>query len=74
MDKFNKADENIKDSPFYIREKIELGIAAEENAEKWVKIVIMVILTIYMYGAMSLKYVSGAESFIEAISFIKYEN
>ena len=30
----------------------------------------MTILCIYMYGAMSLKYVSGAESFIEAISFI----
>lgn len=30
----------------------------------------MVILIIYMYGAMSLKYVSGAESLIEAISFI----
>ena len=27
-----------------------------------------------MYGAMSLKYVAGAESFIEAISFIFYKN
>lgn len=34
----------------------------------------MVILIIYMYGAMSLKYVSGAESFIEAISFIAYKD
>lgn len=34
------------------------------------KAFIIVILIIYMYGAMSLKYVSGAESFIEAIGFI----
>jgi hypothetical protein len=29
----------------------------------------MVILTIYMYGAMCLKYASGAESFVTAISY-----
>ncbi len=34
----------------------------------------MIILTIYMYGAMSLKYVSGAESCVEAISFIIYKD
>lgn len=34
----------------------------------------MIIMTIYMYGAMCLKYVSGAESFVEAISFSVYNN
>jgi hypothetical protein len=43
---------------------------AEEHAKYWFKVFVMVILIIYMYGAMSLKYVSGAESLIEAISFI----
>jgi len=74
MEKFNSADASIKDSPYYIREKIELGMAAEDHGAMWVKVMIMTILTIYMYGAMSLKYVSGAESFIEAISFIKYKD
>ena len=34
----------------------------------------MFILTIYVYGAMSLKDVSGAESLIEAFSFIIKDN
>lgn len=34
----------------------------------------MGIMVIYMYGAMCLKYVSGAESFVEAISFTVYED
>jgi hypothetical protein len=33
------------------------------------KIALMIILTIYMYGAMCLKYASGAESFVTAVSF-----
>jgi len=28
----------------------------------WVKVVMMIILTIYMYGAMMLKYAAGAQS------------
>lgn len=32
----------------------------------------MIVLTIYMYGAMCLKYVSGAQSFVEAVSFTIY--
>ena len=67
-------DEGIKSSPFYIRQKIELGIIAEDHCAQWVKIFILVILIIYMYGAMSLKYVSGAESFVEALSFMFYNN
>ena len=60
--KFNDADSHMKESEFYIREKIELGILAERVSYPWVKAVIMVILVIYVYGAMSLKYVSGALS------------
>lgn len=59
---FNDADGHMKESEFYIREKIELGILAERVSKPWVKAVIMVILVIYVYGAMSLKYVSGALS------------
>lgn len=40
----------------------------------WAKVFVLIILTIYMYGAMSLKYVSGAESLIEALSSIFYFN
>jgi hypothetical protein len=47
---------------------------AEEHAQYWFKVFVMIILIIYMYGAMSLKYVSGAESLIEAISFIFHED
>lgn len=34
----------------------------------------MILLTIYMYGAMCLKYVSGAQSFVEAVSFTIYHD
>ena len=34
----------------------------------------MVILIVYMYGAMCLKYVSGAESLYQGVSFIAYGN
>ncbi len=40
----------------------------------WTKIVVMVILVIYMYGAMCLKYASGAESFVQAVSYTIYNN
>ena len=60
--KFNDADLSIKESEFFIREKIELGMLAERISYPWLKYSIIVILTIYVYGAMSLKYVSGAIS------------
>eukprot|EP00349_Pseudokeronopsis_sp_Brazil_P003085 CAMPEP_0202958262 /NCGR_PEP_ID=MMETSP1396-20130829/2618_1 /ASSEMBLY_ACC=CAM_ASM_000872 /TAXON_ID= /ORGANISM="Pseudokeronopsis sp., Strain Brazil" /LENGTH=205 /DNA_ID=CAMNT_0049676235 /DNA_START=477 /DNA_END=1094 /DNA_ORIENTATION=+ len=47
---------------------------AEEYQIQWLKVTIIIILTIYMYGAMSIKLVSGAESAIEAISFIFHDN
>lgn len=60
----------MKDSEFYIREKIEIGILAERISYPWVKYTIIVILTIYVYGAMSLKYVTGALSLQEGLSFL----
>jgi hypothetical protein len=34
----------------------------------------MIILSIYMYGAMCLKYASGAESFVQAVSFTIFKD
>jgi hypothetical protein len=68
--KFNDADMAMKESEFYIREKIELGMLAERVSYPWTKTSIIVILTIYVYGAMSLKYVTGALSLQEGLSFI----
>ena len=42
---------------------------ADDHCADWIKIVMLLILIVYMYGAMILKYVSGAESFVLAISF-----
>ena len=61
-------------SSYYIREKVELGRMVERFCEPWIKVVVMVILTIYMYGAMCLKYASGASSFVTAISYMIYNN
>jgi hypothetical protein len=61
-------------SSYYIREKVELGRMVERFCEPWIKVVVMVILTIYMYGAMCLKYASGAASFVTAISYMIYNN
>ena len=68
--KMNDADVDMKDSEYYIREKIELGILAERIAAPWVKIAITVILVIYVYGACALKYVTGAISLQEGLSFL----
>jgi hypothetical protein len=70
--KFNQADLGVKTSPYYIREKIEIGKLCERFVPKWMKIVLLVILVIYMYGAMCLKYASGADSFVTAVSFTIY--
>ena len=67
--KRNDLDGEMKESPFYIRQKIELGILAQRIARPWVKVAIILILIVYMYGAMSLKYVSGAESLYQGISY-----
>jgi hypothetical protein len=52
----------MKSSPYYVRKKLELGQLAMALSYPWVKNTMMVILVIYMYGAMMLKYVAGAES------------
>lgn len=41
---------------------------AERVARPWVKTLIIVILVIYMYGAICFKYVSGAESFVAGVN------
>ena len=70
----NDKDLNYKESPFYIREKLELGVIADRIARPWVKYSIMGILVVYMYGAMCLKYVAGAESLYHGVSFLIYGN
>ena len=73
-EQFNQADSDIKDSPFYIRQKLEYSSVVEQFAGKGAKSLVIFIMIIYMYGAMCLKYVSGAESFEQAVSFIIYHN
>jgi len=42
---------------------------AERLSDVWFKYAIMTVLIVYMYGAMALKYVSGAESLYRGLSF-----
>jgi hypothetical protein len=63
-----------KSSAFYIREKIEIGIVAERIAVPKIKILIIILLVIYMYGAICLKFVSGAESFDAGIAYTFWGN
>lgn len=72
--KAKDAEGEQKESEFYIREKLELGVIADRIARPWVKYTILVILIVYMYGAMALKYASGAESLYQGISFLIYED
>lgn len=72
MRKFNSKDTSYKNSKYYIREKVELGKLAERFVAPYIKVIMMVILVIYMYGAMCLKYASGAASFVSAVSYMKY--
>ena len=74
MHRFNEKDKSHKNSPYYIREKIEVGRLSEEFCANWIKNFFMIILTIYMYGAMCLKYASGAESFVQAVSFTLFHD
>lgn len=72
--KTNDPDAANKDSEYYIRQKLELGVIADRIAAAWVKYTIMGILIVYMYGAMCLKYVSGAQSLYQGIAFIATGN
>ena len=70
----NTKDKAYKDSKYYIREKVELGKLVERFCAPWIKIAMMTILVIYMYGAMCLKYASGAASFVSAVSYMIYKD
>lgn len=64
----------MKDSEFYIREKLELGVIADRVSKPWFKVFFIVVLITYVYGALSLKYVTGAQSLYQGISFIVYDS
>lgn len=67
-------DLHDKDSAFYIRQKIEMSLVGETLASKTCKNLIIFILTIYVYGAVCLKYVGGAESFVDGVSYTIWGN
>lgn len=60
----------MKASEFYIREKIEIGVLCERVSNSYVKNAFIVVLVIYVYGAVSLKFVTGALSLQEGMSFL----
>ena len=62
-------DLNTKQSAFYIREKIEIAVVARRVGPSWLQYFIICMIIIYMYGAICLKFVSGAESFDAGISY-----
>ena len=70
----DRLDVQVKDSPFYIRQKIEIGLMAEDFVPRWVKFVLFFFLILYMYGAMCLKYIAGAESLAKGVSVTIYDN
>jgi len=47
-------------NPFYIKHKIEMGAMADIVANEFLKKVVMVVLMVFIYGAMCLKYIGGA--------------
>lgn len=78
--KRDEADDDIKNNPYYIREKVEILKMSDDHTHPYVKYFIFVIISAYMYGAMIFKYVSGARSLSEGVSFTfsgdksKYDN
>lgn len=62
----------MKDTKFYVRQKLELGTIADRVGNFYLKCFVIFVLILYMYGAMSLKYVSGAESLYQGVSFLIY--
>jgi hypothetical protein len=62
-EKMTEPDAKIKHSNFFMREKIEFGSMALMLYGNGMKIFVVLVIIVYMYGAMSLKCVSGAESF-----------
>ncbi len=74
MTRLNKKDLDQKESKYYIREKVEIGRLMEKFCAPWIKVCLLIVFVIYMYGAMCLKYASGAASFVTAVSFMIYGN
>lgn len=58
----------MKESPFYIRRKLEYSTIAEDNYGSKFRIFTVILLCINMYGAVAIKYVSGSESFTKGMS------
>lgn len=67
--KRDEPDLLFKNSPYYIREKIEISRMSDDHLHIAAKYFLFVIIGCYMYGAMIFKYVSGAKSLSEGISF-----
>jgi hypothetical protein len=65
-----REDAHMKSSEFYVREKIEIGVLCERISNVYVKNSFIIILVIYVYGAVSLKYVTGAISLQEGCSYL----
>lgn len=72
--KVHLEDLNTKQSAFYIREKIEIAIIARRVGPFWFQYFIIGMIILYMYGAICLKFVSGAESFDEGIAYTFWGN
>ena len=72
--RINLKDIDNKGSPFYVREKIEIGVIAQRVSGKPLSNGIIFIMIIYMYGAICLKYVSGADSFDFGVSYTFWGN
>jgi len=68
--KFNELDAPTKASSYYIRQKIEYSKVIEQFMGKTARSWVILIIIIYMYGAMCLKYVAGAESLEQGVSFM----
>ena len=65
---------SVKNSAFYVRTKVEIGNMAEDHCNPAIKVFFLTILILYMYGALCVKYVSGANSFMTALSFVIYRD
>lgn len=74
FDKMNAEDQKIKGNIFYMRKKIEYSTCGLIFYGNGLKIFVVLMILVYMYGAIALKYVSGAESFEYAVSFIVYKD
>mmetsp|Transcript_12038 Transcript_12038/g.13692 ORF Transcript_12038/g.13692 Transcript_12038/m.13692 type:complete len:80 (-) Transcript_12038:243-482(-) len=48
----DEKDLDVKDNPYYIREKIEISKMCDDHMHFSVKYVLIVVIMAYMYGAM----------------------